>query len=113
MRGKNRQLKKAIKIRNDHRKEIENSHFTKFCNKHGIDHEFSAPKTPQRYQVEEGKNKTLREMTLIMLKAKNVPVKFGDKAFNISCYTLNRVYLHLGTTMTPYEIWRGKKLNLK
>ena len=43
---KNKQLKKAIKTRGYHGKEFEKSHFTKFCNKHGIDHEFSTPKTP-------------------------------------------------------------------
>ena len=59
MREKNRQLKKAIRIRSDHGKEFENSHSTKFCNKHGIDHEFSAPKAPQQNQVEEGTNKAL------------------------------------------------------
>ena len=45
---KNKQIKKAIMIRSDHGKEFENSHFTKFCNKHGIDHEFFAPKTLKR-----------------------------------------------------------------
>ena len=44
---KNRQFKKAIKIKSDHGKEFENSLFTKFCNKHGIGHKFYALKTPQ------------------------------------------------------------------
>ena len=51
MRDKNRQLNKAIKIKSDHGKEFKNSLFTKFCNKHGIDHEFSTPKTPQQNGV--------------------------------------------------------------
>ena len=29
------------------------------------------------------------------------------------CYILNMVYLWLGTKMTPYEIWKGKKPNWK
>ena len=113
MREKNRQFKKAIRLRSDHGKKFENSHFTKFCNKHGIDHEFSTPKTPQQNRVEEGKNKALREMTRIMLKAKNVPVEFWAEALNTTCYDLNRVYHCLRITMTPFEIWRGKKPNLK
>ena len=52
-------------------------------------------------------------MARVMLKAKNVPVKFLVEALNIACYTLNKAYLHAGTTMTPYEIWRDKKPNLK
>ena len=63
--------------------------------------------------MEEGKNRALREMARIMLKGKNVPIKFWAEALNTTCYTLNMVYLRLGTTMTPYEIWRGKKPNLK
>ena len=59
MREKNRQLNKAIRIRSDHGKEFENSIFTKFGNKHGINHEFYALKTPQQNGVEEGKNRAL------------------------------------------------------
>ena len=51
-------------------------------------------------------------MARIMLKVKNVLVKVWVEALN-TCYTLNRVYLRPRTTMTPYEIWRGKKPNLK
>ena len=63
--------------------------------------------------MEEENNKELREITRIMLKAKNVIVKFWAEALNTTCYTLNKVYLCPGTTMTPYEIWRDKKPNLK
>ena len=59
MREKNKQLKKATRIRSDHGKEFENFYFTKFCNKRGIDHEFSVAMTPQQNRVEEGKNKAL------------------------------------------------------
>ena len=52
----NRQLKKAIRIRSAHGKDFDNALFIKFCNKHGIGHEFSAQKTPQHNKVEEGKN---------------------------------------------------------
>ena len=48
-----------------------------------------------------------------MLKARNVGIKFWAEALNIACYTLNRIYLRPGTSKTPYEIWRGKKPNLK
>ena len=92
IREKNRQLKKAIRIRSDHGKEFENSLFTKFCNKHEIDHEFFAPKTPQQNGMEEGKNRALREMDWVMIKEKNVPVKFWAEVLNTTCYTLNKVY---------------------
>ena len=66
----NHHPKKDERIRSDIGKEFENSLFSKFCNKHGIIHEFSAPKTPQQDGVVERKNKTLQEMARVMLKAK-------------------------------------------
>lgn len=36
-----------ISIRSDHGTEFENSKFTEFCDKQGVDHNFSAPRTPQ------------------------------------------------------------------
>jgi len=36
-----------ISRRSDHGKEFENSSFLDYCNEYGIDHNFSAPRTPQ------------------------------------------------------------------
>ena len=36
-----------VSIRSDHGSEFENQKFELFCSKHGIGHNFSAPKTPQ------------------------------------------------------------------
>ena len=52
-------------------------------------------------------------MAHVMLKAKKVPIKFWVEALNTTGYIQNRVYLQLGTSMTPSKIWRGKKPNLK
>ena len=37
-------------------------------------------------------------------QSKNVPLKFWVEALKTACYTLNKVYLRLRMTMTPYEI---------
>ena len=37
----------VISIRSDHGTEFENQFFDHFCIKHGIDHNFSTPRTPQ------------------------------------------------------------------
>ena len=110
---KNPHRKMVVRIRSDHGREFENSHIDNFCNKQGIRHEFSAPKTSQHNEVVERKNKTLQEMACVMLKAKNIPVQLWAKALNTTFYIQNRVYLRPGTAMTPYEIWRGKKPNMK
>ena len=41
-------ISKIVRIWSDHGKQFENTIFAKFCDKHGIAHEFSAPKTPQQ-----------------------------------------------------------------
>ena len=32
---------------------------------------------------------------------------------HFSCYTVNMVYFRLGTKKTPYELWKGRKPNVK
>ena len=49
-------------IRSDHGIEFENQDFEKFCDEKGIDHNFSAPGTPQQIGIVERKNRTLEEM---------------------------------------------------
>ena len=46
-------------IRSDHGREFENIDFEDYCNEHGINHYFSAPRTPQQNGVVERKNRTL------------------------------------------------------
>ena len=38
---------KIASIRSDHGGEFENKDFELFCDEHGIEHNFSAPRTPQ------------------------------------------------------------------
>ena len=45
-----------INVRSDHGGEFENHGFETFCNEHGYDHNFSAPRTPQQNGVVETKN---------------------------------------------------------
>ena len=76
-------------IRSDHGREFENVEFESFCDEHGIEHNFLAPRTPQQNGVVERKNGTLREMARTMLHENNLPTYFWAKAVNTSCYILN------------------------
>ena len=53
-------------LRSDYEREFENTDFEDYYNEHGIDHNFSAPKTPQQNEVVERKNRTLQEMARTM-----------------------------------------------
>ena len=68
---------------------------------------------PNKMGWKKGRTEHYEKWLGLCTKKKNVIVNFWAKALNTACYTLNRVYLCPGTTMTPYEIWRGKKPNLK
>ena len=52
---------KIRKIRSDHGGEFENEKFAKFCDSHGITHQFSAPKTPQQNGVAEMRNRVIKK----------------------------------------------------
>ena len=110
---KARDIGKVIRIRSDHGREFENNVFAEFCEDNGISHEFSAPITPQQNGIVERKNRSLQEMARVMLHTTNIPLKFWAEAFNTACYILNCVSLHAGTSTTCYEIWKGRKLNIK
>ena len=65
-----------FKVRSDHGKEFENSEFKTFCEDHGFTHQFSAPRTPQQNGVVERKNRTLVEMSRLMLCENELPKYF-------------------------------------
>lgn len=92
------------RIRSDHESEIENHKFSKWWDKMGIKHEFSTPKTPQKNVVAERKNRTLHDMTNVMLTNKGLAKRFWAETINTTYYVSNRVFLRPDTTKTPYEI---------
>ena len=49
-------------IKSDHGGEFQNERFDKFCEKHGIKHNFSTPRTPKQNEVVERKNRSLEEL---------------------------------------------------
>ena len=84
-----------------------------FCTKFGISQEFSAPITPQQNGVVEKKNRVIQEMARVMLHNKYVARNLWGEVVNIACHTVNRVYFKPGTKKTPYELWKGRKPNVK
>ena len=85
-----------VKIRSDHGKEFENAKFKAFCNEHGIQKEFPAPKAAQQNGVVERKNRVIQEMARVMLLNKSISQKFWAEAVNTSCHIGNRIYFQAG-----------------
>ena len=84
-----------------------------FCTRSGISQEFFAPITPQQNGVVERKNKVIQEMARAMLHNKDVARNLWGEAVNTACHMVNRVYFRPDTKKTPYELWNGRKPNVK
>ncbi|XP_075098950.1 uncharacterized protein LOC142175849 [Nicotiana tabacum] len=102
----------VLSIRTDHGTEFENSKFLEFCGSNGIDHNFSAPRTPQQNRVVERKNRSLEDMGRTMLIASGLPKCFWAEAINTACYLLNRCMVRPILEKTSYELLRERKPNI-
>ncbi|WCJ26514.1 Retrovirus-related Pol polyprotein from transposon RE1 [Euphorbia peplus] len=105
----NERNEKVVHIRSDNGGEFKNFKFEEFCEIKGIDHNFSAPRTPQQNGVVERKNRTLVEIARTMINERRLPKYFWGEAVNTACYVLNRVLIRSILNKTPYELWKGRK----
>ena len=103
---------KILKVRSDHGGEFENAPFETFCEKHGIIHEFSSPRTPQQNGVVERKNRTLQEMVRTMIHENNLAKHLWAEVVNTTCYVQNRIYIRPILEKTTYELFKGRRPNI-
>ena len=101
-----------ISIRSDNGTEFVNQNIDRYCDDHGIDHNLSAPGTPQQNGVAERKNRTLIEAGKTMLAEAKLPKYFWADAIHTACFTQNRSLVNKTYGKTPYELWRGRKPNI-
>ena len=52
-------------------------------------------------------------MARAMLHNKDVARNLWEEAINTTCHMINKVYFRPGTKKTPYELWNGRKPNVK
>ncbi|KAA0050418.1 putative gag-pol polyprotein [Cucumis melo var. makuwa] len=52
-------------------------------------------------------------MARAMIHAKHLPIYFRAEALNTACHIHNRASLRPETITTPYELWKGRKPNVK
>jgi len=101
-----------LKVKSDHGGEFENEPFESFCEKHGIVHEFSSPRTPQQNRVVERKNKTLQEMARTMIHENYLAKHFWAEAVNTTCYVQNRIYIKPILEKIAYALFKGRRTNI-
>jgi len=98
-------------IKSDHGREFQNERLKIFCNQHGINHNFSAPRTPQQNDVIARKNHYLEELARTLLNDSKLPKYFYIDVINTTCYVLNRALIRHILKNTPYELYKGNKQN--
>ena len=100
-------------IRSDNGTEYTSEKFNKFCENEGIEHQLTAPYTPQQNGVVERKNRTVMEMTRCLLHDKGLPKKLWAEAANTTIFLLNRLPTKALQQRTPFEAWYGYKPRLQ
>ena len=108
----NEKICRISTIKSDHGGEFQNERFDKFCENQGIKHNFSAPRTPQQNGVVERNNRSLEELTRMLLNATDLPKNLWVDAVSTTCYVLNRVLIRPILKKTPYELFKGRKSNI-
>ncbi|KAL3519543.1 hypothetical protein ACH5RR_017692 [Cinchona calisaya] len=63
-------------LRSDNGKEYNSHQFNSFCEEAGIEHQLTAPYTPEKNGVSERRNRFIMEMARCMLHEKNLPKEF-------------------------------------
>jgi len=100
-----------VSIRSDHGGKFENKDFQLFCDENGIEHNFSASRTPQQNEVVETKNRSLEEMDRTLLNDTNIPKYFWAEAINIACYIMNRALIR--PVLKKNTIWIVQRKQIK
>lgn len=90
-------------VRYDNGKEFTSEVFNHFCEEAGIEHQLTAPYTPQQNGVVEWRNRFILEMTRCMLYEKNLPKKFWAEAANTAVFLQNRLPTKAVKNQTPFE----------
>jgi len=108
-----KQTGKSIKmLRSDRGGEYLSNNFIDYLKENGILSQWTPPGTPQHNGVSERRNRTLLDMVRSMMGFTDLPLNLWGYALEAAAYLLNKVPSKSVST-TPYEIWKGRKPNLK
>ncbi|CAL9022379.1 unnamed protein product [Prunus brigantina] len=99
-------------LRSDNGTEYMSHIMTQYLSTHGIIHQTSCVGTPQQNGVAERKNRDLLEKTRALMFQMNVPKKFWSQGVLTAAYLINRLPSRVLDFKSPYEVMKGKKINL-
>ncbi|GJZ97042.1 retrovirus-related pol polyprotein from transposon TNT 1-94, partial [Tanacetum coccineum] len=103
----------SLKVRSDNGTEFKNEKLQTFYAKLGITHNTSTVRMPQQNGVVERRNHTLVEAARTMLIFSKTLEFFWAEAIATACFTQNRSLVHTRYNKAPYELIKGRKLNVQ
>ena len=99
-------------IQMDHSTEFINVSLHNMCDVQGIDLQMTAPYLPSQNGITEHMNRMLEELACAMLTGAKLPKFLWELAIAHATYLRNLSYTTMLPTVTPYQAWHGKKLNV-
>lgn len=107
---------KIKEIISDNGGEYDNQAVRVILKKHGISQRLTAPYTPQQNGVSERENRTVVEMARTLkysAEEMDFPNSLWAEFISTSIYILNRTGKSSVPSLSPYELWMGKKPRIK
>lgn len=103
--------KRTKKIRLDNGCEFTSNNFKSWCNKKGIQVQYTIPYSPMQNGKSERMNRTLMDKVRTKFVETNLPKTLWGEAIQCATYELNRspTNAHKIKEVTPASVWYGKK----
>ena len=105
-----KQSGKSMTLQSDRGGEYLSTEFTLFLKDNVILAQLTSPYTPQMNGVSKRRNHTLLDMVRSMMSFSQLPISLWGYGLETTARVLN-VLPRKSVASTPYEIWKGKKLD--
>jgi hypothetical protein len=109
----NQTRKRLKEVRSDRGGDFSSRDFKDFCDKHGIEREYTIPGTPQQNGVVERHNRLVYQMPRSVMNERNIPQTYCVEEIHIAVCILIKSHLRPQSDKTPYELWFGRYASIK
>ena len=96
-------------LRSNNGKEYTSAKFNQFYEESIIEHQLTAPYTPEQNEVSERRNRSVMEMTRCILH-EELPKTFWAEVANTTIFLQNWLPTKVLKDKTPFEAWYGYKI---
>jgi hypothetical protein len=100
-------------LRSDNGGEFTSKEFMDYCSRHGIQRNFAIARKPEHNGFVERKNMIVKEMARTMLMDSKLIDIFWTQEVHTIVHIQKRVMFENNTDKTPYELWKGRPIDVK